>query len=364
MQRMITLTIAMCLAVSFISSLPAAHACTTMLIQADNGACVVGRSMEFAVPLRSRVLVVPRGVHFTAQAPGGEQGLAWRGQYGFVTANAFGQNVAVDGLNEAGLSMGLLWLPGTEYQKVPPGQRQRALRIQDLGAWLLSRFATVAEVRKALPGVLVWGAKQEGLGIVPPLHLAVFDASGAGLVLEFVGGRQVVYDNPVGVLTNAPTFDWHLTNLRNFVGLSPTNPAPARLGSFKLSPTGLGGGLRGLPGDWTPPSRLVRAAVVSALTSNVKDAQAGVEAMQHILNTVDIPIGVTREKRQGKTVPEYTLWATVKDLANRVFYWRDYRNMGLRKLSLGQLDLSAGRRMRSMPMAGQSMSRDVSSQLN
>lgn len=363
MRPKITLTMALCLAACFLLSPPPARACTTLRIQAKNGACVVGRSMEFAVPLNSRVLVVPRGVSYRAQAPGGKQGLAWRGRYGFVTANAFGQKSAVDGMNEAGLSMGLLWLPGTKYQKVSPDQRQRALRIQDLGAWVLSSFATVDEVRNALPGVLVWGQKQPGLGIVPPLHLAVFDASGAGLVVEFVGGRQVVYDNPVGVLSNAPTFDWHLINLRNFVGLSPTNPAPVRLGSFKLSPTGLGGGLRGLPGDWTPPSRLVRVAVVGALASGVDDAKAAVGAMQHILNTVDIPIGVTREIRQGKAVPEYTRWATVKDLAGKVFYWRDYQSMGLRKLSLKQLDLSPGQPLRSMPMSGQAMARDVSSQL-
>ena len=34
-----------------------------------------------------------------------------------------------------------------------------------------------------------------------------------------------VWDNPVGVLTNSPDFNWHLTNLRNYMNASTQQDA-------------------------------------------------------------------------------------------------------------------------------------------
>ena len=81
------------------------------------------------------------------------------------------------------------------------------------------------------------------------------------MVIEYVNGAAHVYDNPIGVFTNSPAFDWHITNLRNYVNLSPINVAPVKLSGKTLKGLGQGSGLLGLPGDYTPPSRFVRAAV-------------------------------------------------------------------------------------------------------
>src|SRR5699024_1112390 len=57
-------------------------------------------------------------------------------------------------------------------------------------------------------------------GLPMPFHYAVHDAQGQSLVIEFHHGQRTIYDNPVGVLTNAPQFSWHLTNLNNYTYLS------------------------------------------------------------------------------------------------------------------------------------------------
>ena len=69
-----------------------------------------------------------------------------------------------------------------------------------------------------------------------------------------------VYESKVGVLTNSPEYPWHLVNLRNYVNLRPEPAASVELGGEKLTPVGSGSGLLGIPGDYTPPSRFVRAA--------------------------------------------------------------------------------------------------------
>ena len=89
------------------------------------------------------------------------------------------------------------------------------------------------------------------------------DASGKSIVIEYVGGKLNVFDDPLGVVTNSPSFDWHMANLRNYVNFSMTNVPPVKLGSVKLEPFGQGSGMLGLPGDFTPPSRFVRAVAFS-----------------------------------------------------------------------------------------------------
>ncbi len=58
-----------------------------------------------------------------------------------------------------------------------------------------------------------------GMGMVPPLHFLLHDAT-ASVTIEFHADGVRVLDNPIGVGTNSPYRDWHLTNLRNYVGIS------------------------------------------------------------------------------------------------------------------------------------------------
>ena len=91
----------------------------------------------------------------------------------------------------------------------------------------------------------------------------MIDATGKSIVIEYVGGQLHVHDNPLGVLTNSPSFDWHMTNLRNYIKFSLTNVPPLQLGGVKLARFGQGSGMLGMPGDFTPPSRFVRAVAYS-----------------------------------------------------------------------------------------------------
>src|SRR5208282_2216741 len=103
-------------------------------------------------------------------------------------------------------------------------------------------------------------------------HYVVYDASGKSIVVEYTGGKLHVYDDPLGVITNSPAFDWQMTNLSNYVNFSMTNVPPVKLGPVTLEPFGQGSGMLGLPGDFTPPSRFVRAV---AFSQSVFQAKTG-----------------------------------------------------------------------------------------
>ncbi|MBU1151082.1 MAG: linear amide C-N hydrolase [Proteobacteria bacterium] len=111
-------------------------------------------------------------------------------------------------MNEAGLSIEFLWFTESKYQEAKNGDW---LSVGDLSHWLLGNFATVDEVKTAFPRVKVVGVYVPQLGMVPGFHAAVHDARGNNIVVEFINGETKIYDNPIGVMTNKPTFDWHLT---------------------------------------------------------------------------------------------------------------------------------------------------------
>lgn len=125
-----------------------------------------------------------------------------------------------------------------------------------------------------------------------PCHYVLHDAAGNCAVIEYVDGKRSIHDNPLGVFTNAPTFDWHITNLRNYANLSVTNVPPVELVGVRLSGFGQGNGLFGLPGDFTPPSRFVRAVAFSQSSVATKTAVDAILQAFHILNQFDIPKGI------------------------------------------------------------------------
>jgi choloylglycine hydrolase len=327
-------------------------ACTDVRLVAGDGSPMTVRTMEFAVDLGSEVQIVPRGVHFTSPAPSGD-GLKWTSKYGFVAMNAWNQPAATDGLNEKGLGFGALYLPGeTKYQDVGVGDGARALSNARFGNWVLSNFSNVDEVRNALSDVIVWGETVPQLGSYTPLHYAIHDASGKSIVIEFVDGKVHVYDNAVGVLTNSPTYEWHLQNLRNYVNLTPDNAPPIKLGNVTYAGTGQGSGLHGLPGDPTPPSRFVMAAATAYLADKPKDAAEALIVAEHLINRVDIPKGLVRDYSSGgKPTGDYTQWTTFRDHANLVYYWKTYNDPGLKAVDLATLDFNAGQPVRSLSIA-------------
>ncbi len=327
-------------AVALSLSLLPTQACTDFLVQPKDGSKIVGRSMEWGADLQSHVWKYPRGQSRNSQTPDGKPGLTWKSKFGYVALDATNMPLAVDGLNEKGLSVGLLWMPGTRYQQVDANHAEVAVSIVDLDHWLLGNFSTVAEVKAAIAKVKVWAPQMAEWGGIPTAHLALHDSAGNSAVVEFIDGEQRIYDNSVGVLTNAPTFDWHRTNLNNYLNLSAANAQPVKIYGTVLAPPGLGGGFLGIPGDWTPPSRFVRANAMLAFAKPVATSSAGVNLALHILNAVDIPLGDARPQDNSLEHSDYTQWIVVKDLTNHILYFRSYDNLTLRSIDLKKLDFA------------------------
>jgi choloylglycine hydrolase len=320
-------------------------ACTGIRLTAQDGTVVHARTLEFAIDLQSDVIMIPRGYARTGTTPDGKEGLTWKAKYASVGANGVGMPVLFDGLNEKGLAVGLFYFPTSAgYLPYTAADADKTIAPWELGSWILENFASVDEVKANIGKIVVPAVVYAGWGFAPGVHYEVDDASGNSIVVEYVGGKLNVYDNPLGVLTNSPSFDWHMTNLRNYVNFSMTNVPPVKLGPVKLQPFGQGSGMLGLPGDFTPPSRFVRAVAFSQSVLPSKSGNDAVLEAFHILNQFDIPKGAAREHERdahGNIQADYTQWTAAADLQARQYYFRTYENSQIRMIDLTKMNLDA-----------------------
>lgn len=344
----------------------AANACTDFQIKADDGTVIIARANEYAMDAHSQIVFEPAGKQFTTNAPGGNKGLSWRSRFAYLGINGLGlEENFIEGMNEAGLSMEGLMFPEAVYETVGPGDSARALSILDIGSWILGNFATISELKERLPNILVWGEAIPKFGATLPLHIAVHDAAGNNLVIEFINGQKKVYDNPIGVMTNMLELPWQIENLRNFLNIDQFNPAEKDFRGVALRPVSTAVGWRLIPGDWSSPSRYVRIAYQVNMASPAKDGVAALNLAKHILNTVDIPLGTIKAKMppDGSIEAEYTQWSTLKDLTNRVLYYYTYDNMNVRAIDLKKMvsERTAGSKI--IPMAEGFTFTDVTKQM-
>ena len=146
------------------------------------------------------------------------------------------------------------------------------------------------------------------------------------------------------MITNSPGFDWHMTNLRNYVNFSFKNHPPVKLGSVRLEPFGQGSGMLGMPGDFTPPSRFVRAVAFSQSVLQPKTGDDAVLTAFHVLNNFDIPKGATREAQKdehGNILADYTFWTAASDLKTKRYFFRTYDDSAIRMVDLMKMNLDA-----------------------
>ncbi|GLK74218.1 choloylglycine hydrolase family protein [Ancylobacter dichloromethanicus] len=326
MKRLLATTLALLATVNM------SLACTAVDLVAKDGSVVAGRTMEWAFDMKWQLVSQPKGTELTLVAPAALDLPAHKvtTKYPVVGVNAgiIPGGALLDGQNSEGLSMSGNFLPGfTQYQTVTKDDKEYQT-VLTFGSWALGSFATVAELRAALKTMKVWADDTLATGPTPAtIHFVFVDRSGAGIVVEYVGGEVQIHDNVAHVLTNAPTYDWHLNNVRNYLSLSTVGVSSREVADVNVTELGQGGGMLGMPGDYTPPSRFVRATVLRHNATQPEDVGAAAQTVAHILNNVDIPIGIAQfHQKDGTLGSDYTQWIVVKDLTNNKLMIADYDN--------------------------------------
>ncbi|UCF83276.1 MAG: choloylglycine hydrolase family protein [Desulfobacteraceae bacterium] len=322
------------------------NACTGIRLSAEDGSTVYGRTMEWGTfDLNSRVAIIPRGYAFAGLTPDGHNGKKWEAKYGVVGLDMLGKDIFADGMNEKGLAAGIFYHPGfASYMKYDKAQPNNTITAVDIVSYILSQFSTIDEVKSGMKSVRVVPVVEEALGIPVQAHWMVTESSGKSIVIEYLNNELYIFDNPLGVITNAPSYDWHMTNLRNYVNLSAVALPSKKLEDIDFAPLGGGSGMIGLPGDFTPPSRFVRAVAWSQTARPLKKSDEAIYELFRILDNFNVPLGAAegsdREETNLKGMRSSTIWTTGWDLSNKVFYFHTQHNRRVRKVDLDKIDFS------------------------
>lgn len=330
---------------ALLSLAPVAEACTYVRLTASDGSQHPGRTMEWGnFDLVPGFAIVPRGLDHSAMTmPDGAAGATWTGTYGYAGVTLLGrEDLFGDIINEEGLVLNLLYFPGfTGYQPYDPALASSSLSATDFMTYMGSQFATVDEVKAAATEIRVVPVVEPALGFPAPVHVVVSDPTGSEIVVEYIDGELHIYEQTIGVMTNAPSYDWHLTNLRNYLNLRPVNWPDVDVAGLTLSGIGYGTGFLGLPGDYTPPSRFVRAA---AFKETARETTGGYDTtLEHfrILDSFQLPIeGDFDDLPEGLEPLSYgsTQYTVSFDPANMVVYYHTDDERTVRRVDLGAVD--------------------------
>lgn len=330
------------------------EACTGITLKAADGSVVFGRTLEWgSFDLNSRLVVVPRGYEYKSHLENGQLGKSWKTKYGAVGVDAIEKDYIVDGMNEKGLSVNVFYHPGfAEYGKLDPAKVNNTLGSLDLCQYLLTTCASVDEARNAIGAINVVGVLEPALGIPAPIHLIVTEPSGKAIVVEFIRGETRIFDAPLGVITNSPTYDWHITNLRNYLNLSPVALPSKKIEELNFAPLGGGSGMIGLPGDYTPPSRFVRAVAFSKTARPTDTGGETIYEVFRILDSFNVPLGAAEGEGDVKTqgMRSATLWTTAYDTKNLVMQYHTQHNRRVRQVDLKKIDFAALKEPLRLPL--------------
>jgi choloylglycine hydrolase len=292
-----------------------AEACS-LALWADSGrSVVVGRNVDWIEQPKTDLWAMPRGVKRTGTVKG--KAVEWTSTYSSIVGVAY-ESMVNTGMNEKGLAANCLWLATGDH-----GERDEAVPGLSESEWpqfYLDSFATVAEAveyTKAHP-FQVRGTK---LGpFVSRQHLALQDATGDSAVFEYVGGKLTVYhDRRYRIVTNEPTYDEQIKNLRQYQGF---------------------GGEKELPGTTEAADRFVRGAYYLTHLPKPATDRETIAGMLSVMRSMAQPMGTPDPARPNISM---TVCSVVFDLTRHAVYYEATTSPYPIWVWLDRLDLKEGR---------------------
>ena len=279
------------------------------------GECVVITPRRYAIPMRH---VKPLTSHYA--------------MIGMATVVS-DVPLYYEATNEMGLSMAGLNFPGNAVYYDYAPQKDNVAPFE-LIPWILGQCACVGEAKELLEKINPVREDFSRQLPLSPLHWMISDQK-CSIVVESLESGLRVYDNPFGVLTNNPTFDYHRTNMSNYMGLG-TGPAGNRFREeLPLHNYSLGMGALGLPGDFSSASRFVRAFFVKENSVSERDEKSNVNQFFHILNCVAMPKGCVWTKGGF----EYTRYSSCCNADRGIYYYTTYHNFEITSVCMHDADL-------------------------
>lgn len=279
-----------------------------------------GRNLDLEYSYNETVTITPRNYVFKFRKMGKmESHFAIIG----MAYVAEGYPLYYDATNEKGLSVAALNFPHNAVYK-PYCETQDNITPFELISWILGQCATVWEAEKLLARINLLNENFSDDLPLSPIHWIISDKE-RSITLESVKSGIKIYDNPVGVLTNNPTFDYQLFNLNNYMSLTNGEPQNtfAANNDLELEKYSRGMGAMGLPGDFSSMSRFVRATFVKMNSVSGEGENESVSQFFHILQSVEMPRGCVKVAEENYAI---TIYSSCCNTDRGIYYYTTYDN--------------------------------------
>lgn len=294
-----------------------ANACSRILFHGSNGMEIVGRSNDWYGSQGNHLWVYPRGLD--RDGASGSNTLKWTSKYGSITVGGFDQTT-IDGLNEKGLSVNVLYLTESDYGTPQPGDKRGSLSIAAWGQYTLDNFATVAEVVEAHNKNLFYVVTtMTPDGHAGTAHISISDPSGNSAVLEYLNGKLIIHQGKqYQVMTNSPTYDQQLALTAYWKNI---------------------GGTTFLPGTNRAADRFVRGSFYLDAVPKPESEEEALAAVMSIVRNMSVPLGITTP---GQPNISSTQWRILADHKNLAYYFESPRSPYMIWMQMSDFNFSKG----------------------
>lgn len=296
--------------------------CTSITLQSQQLENFFGRTMDFSYDIEPSLYVVPRTYRWynTFNMNQISDGYSFIG----IGQESGGMLGFFDGVNERGFAAAVLYFAGyAKYDTQMADMEKQPIASVDFLHYILGKCGSVEELEELLQHISLVGLPDPVTQTVAPLHWIATDKSGKCVIIEQTEKGLEVFQNSIGVMANSPDFQWHMTNLRNYMDVSPRQNSEAYWGETRLTPFGQGAGTMLLPGGYTSPERFVRTAYQKTHTAVPKDRTEAVITCFHIMESVTIPKGVVLTDRGTYDYTKYTAFINTNTCE---YFFKTYDN--------------------------------------
>lgn len=289
--------------------------CTAITFQTKDH--YFGRNLDYEFSYNETVTITPKNYPFNFRFTG--KSLSHYAMIGmaFVQENF---PLYYDATNEWGLSVAGLNFPGNAFYPKKDKSKNNVAPFEFI-PYILSNCKSIAETRKLLKNINICDENFSKNLPHSPLHWIISDKN-ESIVVEPLREGIKVYDNPVGVLTNNPTFDFHLTNLSNYINLTAKEPNNRFSDKLNIVPYSRGMGGMGMPGDLSSASRFIKATFTKMNSVCGEEELDSVNQFFHILSSV--------EQQKGCCIVEkgleHTIYSSCCNIDKGIYYYTTYNN--------------------------------------
>lgn len=294
-----------------------------------------GRTLDYDISYNETVAVTPRNFPFSfREVRNLETHYAMIG----MASMAGDYPLYYDATNEKGLSMAGLNFPGSADYK-PRMQGKDNVAPFEFIPWILGQCGTVSEARRLLERINLADINFSDAIPLAMLHWIIADRE-ESIVVESMKEGLKVFDNPAGILTNNPPFDYQMFNLNNYMGLTKEAPVNGFSEALKLQAYSRGMGALGMPGDLSSASRFVRAAFIKMNSVSGESESESISQFFHILGSVAQQRGCVH---MGGGKYEITMYTSCCNTDKGIYYYTTYENSQITGVDMHREDLNGSK---------------------